>query len=282
MKTLLLCSDLDRTLIPNGSQAESELARPLLTRLALHPKVRLAYVSGRDRKLVEQALTDYQLPAPDFVIGDVGTTLYRLRDGAWLLDPAWQEHIGADWNGLEQGELDELIAAKEVEHIWLQPPEKQNTFKLSYFTDPDVERSRLIEEIRTILEANKVAANLIWSLDEAENLGLLDVLPASANKLEAITFLLDQEGIPQQQAVFAGDSGNDLDALTSGLQAILVKNAAADVRREAIAALTEKQQQSRLYCAQGSLSSLNGNYAAGVVEGMLYFFPELRDWIEEG
>ena len=45
---LMLCSDLDRTLLPNGPQEESPEARPLLRRLAQRPDLVLAYVSGRN------------------------------------------------------------------------------------------------------------------------------------------------------------------------------------------------------------------------------------------
>jgi len=37
-----------------------------------------------------------------------------------------------------------------------------------------------------------IKANLIWSIDEQAGIGLLDVLPASANKLHAIHFLMQQ------------------------------------------------------------------------------------------
>ena len=39
MRNILLCSDLDRTLIPNGTQPESPQARPLLRSLAARPEL---------------------------------------------------------------------------------------------------------------------------------------------------------------------------------------------------------------------------------------------------
>ena len=40
------------------------------------------------------------LPAPDYVIGDVGTTLYRVGpDYLWELEHAWEHRIAADWSG---------------------------------------------------------------------------------------------------------------------------------------------------------------------------------------
>ncbi|HEY9701794.1 MAG TPA: HAD family hydrolase, partial [Allocoleopsis sp.] len=65
---LLICTDLDRTLIPNGEQPESPNARQLFSQLVSNSWVSLAYVSGRDQELVQDAIAQYQLPTPNFVI----------------------------------------------------------------------------------------------------------------------------------------------------------------------------------------------------------------------
>lgn len=75
MQQIIICSGIDGTLIPNGSATESPDARRVFTRIADHPKVRLAYVSGRNKEQIEQAVYDYALPKPNFIIGDVGTTI---------------------------------------------------------------------------------------------------------------------------------------------------------------------------------------------------------------
>lgn len=102
---LLLCTDLDRTLLPNGSQPESPGAREHFTRLAARPKVCLAYVSGRHRGLVSDAIRAYRLPWPDWVIGDVGTTIYQIEAGEWQHWPAWEKDIAGDWRGLTADDL---------------------------------------------------------------------------------------------------------------------------------------------------------------------------------
>ena len=95
---LLLCTDLDRTLIPNGTQAESPEARKQFSQLANHVNITLAYVTGRDKKLVEKAIAYYNLPIPDYVIADVGATLYAPKH-QWKLDTAWQDCYEQDWKG---------------------------------------------------------------------------------------------------------------------------------------------------------------------------------------
>jgi HAD superfamily hydrolase (TIGR01484 family) len=280
MKTILLCSDLDRTLIPNGAEPESPQARPMFAHLAAHPNLRLAYVSGRDKNLVEQAIKEFDLPEPDFVIGDVGTTLYHIVGGRWLPNETWQHEIGRDWRGRSRNDIVTLLADMEDGDFFLQDENKQGSYKISYFTNASEDARKLKHKIAAILDDNGIAANLIWSRDDAEKRGLLDILPRRANKLEAIRFLMRTEALDESRVVFAGDSGNDLDALTSGLQAILVRNAAADVHQAAVDNLSSKGKADRLYQARGGLGEMNGNYAAGVLEGVAHFFPEASDWIK--
>ena len=283
MKTILLCSDLDRTLIPNGEQPESPKAREVFARLYARPEICLTYVSGRSELLVRKAIGKYDLPEPDFVIGDVGTTLYRIEKrkfgSRWCLDAGWQQEIGGDWITCNRDDVVGLLAGIHGMDFRLQEEEKQNKFKVSYYTDPDLKMEVVRERIPILLQAHGISSTVIWSRDDAARCGLLDILPPKANKLQAIRFLMKQEKIPETATVFAGDSGNDLDALTSGLQAILVKNSAADVREAAFEELGEKGLTDCLYIAKGGLHDMNGNYAAGVLEGLVHFFPEVAAWI---
>jgi sucrose-6F-phosphate phosphohydrolase len=276
---MLLCSDLDRTIIPNGLQEESAHARPVLRRLAEHSHIYLAYVSGRDKKLIRDAIEEFYLPEPDYAIGDVGTTLYRIINGNWQLSDDWISEIGQDWKRLEREQLTELL--KDIKEIQLQEPEKQSRYKLSYYTDQNVDYQGLVGNIRGRFAEQGVHVGIIWSVDEMSSIGLLDIIPARANKLHAIRFLMQQEQFREDRTVFAGDSGNDLDVLTSGLQAILVRNAMDDVRKEAIETLSKKCMPNRLYLPRGNFFSMNGNYAAGVLEGLVHFIPETGALIAE-
>jgi hypothetical protein len=272
LHNILICSDLDRTLIPNGFQKESAHARPVFRQLAENADIYLAYVSGRDRKLILDAIEEFYLPEPDYAIGDVGTTLYRVMNGNWQLSDDWSDEIGKDWKGLNCEELAEFF--EDMDDMRLQEPEKQSPYKLSFYTDQHVDQQQLIKHIRIVLDEKGVRANIIWSVDEISNNGLLDIVPACANKLHAIQFIMQQEQFSGERTVFAGDSGNDIDVLTSGLQAILVKNANENVRKEAIDLLSAKPITNSLYLPKGDFYGMNGNYAAGVLEGLVHFIPE--------
>lgn len=275
---VLLCSDLDRTLLPNGPQDESPLARERLRALAERPEVTLAYVSGRHRQLLLDAIDEYDIPVPAYAIGDVGTTIYQVRDGEWWPWAEWEQEIAPDWNGRRHDQLAALF--DDLDDIEPQEPEKQNTFKLSYYAPADMDPNRLIDPMSERLRAAAVRASLIWSVDETENRGLLDVLPRSATKYHAIRFLMQRKGFAEAATVFAGDSGNDLPVLTSGLQSVLVRNARDEVRDQALREVRAKGVVERLYFAKGGFLGMNGNYAAGVLEGLVHFIPAAAAWLE--
>jgi len=270
---ILLATDLDRTLLPNGAQPESPLARPLFRRLAARPEVRLAYVSGRHPALVEAAIAEYALPRPAFVIADVGASIYAIDADAWQPRQDWLDAIAPDWNGHERADLAALL--RDIADLTMQETAKQGVFKLSYYAAPLENPADLLNRVRDRLAPSGAEVNLIWSVDETTATGLLDILPASASKLHALEFLRARLGIELQQTLFAGDSGNDMEVLVSNIPAVLVANAQDAVRAEAAA----RANPAALYLAGGGLFGMNGNYSAGILEGLVHFIPETRAWL---
>ncbi len=98
-QSVLLCCDLDRTLIPNGISLESPEARPRFRGLCAHSAVQLIMVTGRHLDLVTEAIDYWQLPMPQFIIGDVGTSIYALTDDKWRPWQHWAAEIAPDWGG---------------------------------------------------------------------------------------------------------------------------------------------------------------------------------------
>jgi len=277
-KRVLLCCDLDRTLLPNGPQEESPEARPILRRLAARPEVALAYVTGRHKALIRKAIREWELPDPSFAVGDVGTTIFENRAGRWVRWAAWRREIATDWDGRTREDLAALVTG--IEEIRPQESEKQNDFKLSFYADEGTERDAVLAKVRERLAPSGVRASLVWSVDETKHRALLDVLPERATKLHAIRFLVRRKGFDEGRTVFAGDSGNDLPALVSEIRAVLVANARDEVRREAVALAAQGGLGERLYLAKGGFLGMNGNYAAGALEGLAHFLPETLRWME--
>ena len=277
--TLLLCCDLDGTLIPDGTGVESPEARPLFRRLTGHDRVCLTYVTGRHPALAEQGLRHADLPLPRFLLGDVGSSIYlRQGDGWEPLYPYW-EHIAPDWQGIGNAEILALLG--DIPGLRPQEPEKQAPFKASFYAAPDTDVATALAIARTRLDAEGVRANLIWSRGSDWRTGLFDVLPASADKRRAILFLRAWLKAAPDHTVFAGDSGNDLAVLGSDVPSVLVANAAQTVRDAAVGAARAADRRDRLYLARGGYRGMNGNYAAGVVEGVVHFLPEADTWLDE-
>ncbi len=273
---LLLCTDLDRTLIPNGPQPESPQAMDYFHRICASSKLILAYVSGRHRSLVQAAIADYSLPQPDYVVGDVGTTIYRVESAeTWHHLTQWEQKIGSDWAGRSHADLARLFS--DLHPLRLQEESKQNRHKLSYYVPLDVDRAAIDATMKQRLQTAGVNATLVWSVDEPAGVGLLDVLPASATKLHAVEFLIESLGLSLENTVFSGDSGNDMPVLVSKIPAVLVNNAPPEVREEAVLGARKGLSSEALYLAKGGYLQMNGNYSAGILEGIAHYHP---GWME--
>ena len=269
---------MDRTILPNGDQEESPEVRSVFRLLVERPEIHLAYVSGRDKDLIQKAITEYDLPLPDYAVGDVGTTIYEMTGINWTPWEAWFKEIAKDWNGLKSEDLAGFL--KGFDNLKLQEPEKQNRFKLSYYADKNANGQQMVDQIQAYLSKQKLNSRVIWSVDEQRNSGLVDILPQRASKLHAVRYLIDQKGYRKSKVVFCGDSGNDLNVLTSDIRSVLVKNASEEVRREAMKSVDKNGRPETLYVAQGNFMGLNGNYAAGVLEGLAHFIPDVHPWID--
>ena len=275
---LLICTDLDRTLIPNGPQSESPDGRECFARLVAHPGVSLAYVSGRHRALIERAIVNYRLPLPDFVVGDVGTTIYRVGpEQRWQRLSAWEDEIAADWGGKTHADLRTLAA--DIPSLRLQERSKQNAYKLSFYVPLHSDRNELSAMMEARLKASGVTARLIWSTDEPAGIGLLDILPARASKYHALEALMKLHGFSYSNTVFCGDSGNDIEVLVSPVPSVLVANSQTEVQALALRLAADNGHAAQLYIARGGFGGMNGNYSAGILEGIAHYHPETLAWM---
>jgi sucrose-6F-phosphate phosphohydrolase len=281
MQKLFVCTDLDRTLLPNGKQAESPEARTIFARLVNRPEVCLAYVSGRNLSLVQEVIQEYNLPSPDFIVGDVGSTIYHFNGDIWQSYQNWAQEIAVDWQGLNSLDLQPLFTdIVDISHLTLQEVDKQNRFKLSYYLPLEVDNQALQDCMNLRLQEQNIASSLIYSVDEAKGVGLLDILPARATKFHAIEFLRCQLNFDYNNTVFAGDSGNDLPVLVSDLPSILVANAHDDIIKKAQLQTQLQENMNSFYLAKGGFLGMNGNYSAGILEGIVYYHPHTKQWME--
>jgi len=249
------------------------MSRRIFSRVIQQCSITLVYVSGRDLGLLKQAVEEYDIPVPHYAIGDVGTSLYHVIDGQWQHDQSWDNELGKDWNAASRAEIQSQLAA--YSELRLQEAEKQGPYKICYYIHPASLTRSFVHELETLLGNHGFRFTVISSIDETTHTGLIDILPSNASKYHAIEFLIKYLNADLQHAVFAGDSGNDLPVITSEVRSVLVNNAHTDVKAHAHELLAEHGHADACYFAEGNWLGLNGNYSAGVLEGLVHYHPEL-------
>jgi len=257
-----LCTDLDRTLLPNGPDQEPSGARGALRDHLARHDVRLAYVTGRDVGRVRDAIERWSLPGPDFVAADAGTTIVRIDGGCWRPDEAWAARQAECWGGLDGDAVHDCLDG--IDGLTAQSADRQRPFKRSYTVRPDIPRARLRELIERRTRERALPVAVLFSHDPLSDEILLDLVSPLATKRGAVAHLAEALSLEEHEVLFAGDSGNDMDALLSDFPAVLVGNADAETRRQVLAGVRAGGRADRLHQARAP-------YAAGILEGLEHF-----------
>ncbi|HBJ34651.1 MAG TPA: hypothetical protein DDZ51_07795 [Planctomycetaceae bacterium] len=284
--TPILATDLDGTLIPvtpmpPTDNAESEYranessgaatsdsalaeraALATFRRLSDAGKIEIIFVTGRHPSSVIGVMRDEGLPSPQWIICDVGTTiLRRVSDQPYHPIEAYVNHLDSIIGEFTTA----YLRSKIIQHADLSPQEdeKQGRHKLSYYCEA-AKLSEHVARIDSQIDQLGAPYRTIGSVDPFNGDGLIDLLPRGTDKSSALDWWANQRVAAKEQIVFAGDSGNDFAALTSGFRAILVGNA----DRELAARVVEHHQQhgtpDRIYIATGRAT-------AGVLEGCIEY-----------
>lgn len=275
---LLFASDLDGTLIPvepaadadlEGAAATTEVAasdglveesESTFRSFASRSGRTLMYVTGRHLGLALDGIERFGLPRPHALACDVGTSLFWRRGSAWVLDDAYHELVAsADAVGTHD-RIRSLL--EDLDGMTLQEEEKQGEFKVSYYVDLPLSPA-FLREVKARLSPH-IRPRLVHSHDPSTGRGLLDVLPAAVGKRTAVRFVADRLGVDDDSVIFAGDSGNDRDAILSGTRAIVVGNAPRELVRELREEAARRGIAERVYFSSAPL-------VRGVVEGLCHF-----------
>lgn len=231
-KDLILATDLDGTFL-GGDEASKK---------ALYGYIEdnrdwlgLVFVTGRDLGFIDD-ITSADVPRPDLVIGDVGTTVVHGHDFSPVKEV--EDWIDALWTGSDSAE-EKLINAQKLE--------RQKVFggrRLSYFYHDVEEANRLREEITDMGYDVLMSDNIYF-----------DVLPRGVQKGPTLKKTMAHFDLPDASILVAGDTLNDRSLFETGLDGVMVGNAEAALV-EAVSHLEN------VYHAEGE-------GAAGVHDGLL-------------
>lgn len=213
----LICSDLDGTLLGNPEylrrfraawEGLDAAARPLLM-----------FNSGRSVADVRSLIGSGILPAPDVIVGGVGTELFDPTDRRAAAD--FQAKFGGGW---DRSKIDEIVG--QTPGVTRQKRDGLHPFQSSWYWTQA--KNTQIAALRARLGEAGLRANVIYSCEK-----YLDVLPANADKGQALSWYCERHGIPLQHVIVAGDTGNDTSMfLLEGVRRILPENALPELHLE--------------------------------------------------
>ncbi|MAC78815.1 MAG: alpha,alpha-trehalose-phosphate synthase [Rhodobacteraceae bacterium] len=201
-----LATDLDGTFLGGTIEAREALYGWIE---ANRFTVGLIFVTGRDPEFIMQMCREQGLPWPEYVVGDVGTTIAHVTDQGRIEPiPALEEDIASRWN-------DAGDAVREVldghPGLSLQPTDFR--YRVSYDLDPRAFDDAAKQKVE--------ALGLDWLISDNK---YFDVLPRGVSKGPSIRRLVEHLEIPEDRVLVAGDTLNDLSMLECGLPAVAVGN----------------------------------------------------------
>ena len=203
-KRLVLATDLDGTFL-GGSQSARENFYAWIE--AHRSEVGLIFVTGRDPEFIEDLTLNQGVPRPEFVIGDVGTTIANV-DANHRITPisALEREIASAWGDASE-EVRRTLAGKAG--LTEQPTPFR--FRVSYDMDPT--------------EFDEDVFNIVWAMGldaiVSDN-RFFDVLPKGVSKGPSLLRLLAHLGVDHSRVLVAGDTLNDMSMLELGLPAVAV------------------------------------------------------------
>lgn len=203
-RRFVLATDLDGTFL-GGSDADR---RALYDWVEAHrASVGLIFVSGRDPEFIHQLCGSGDVPWPEYVIGDVGTTIAQVTQDRQIAPiPALEQRIAARWNDSGAQIKDALDTAPG---LTLQPTEFR--YRVSYDYDPGDFDPATTERVEAMGFDVLISDNRFF-----------DVLPKGVSKGPSLLRLLDHLEIAQGSVLAAGDTLNDLSMLVAGTPAVAV------------------------------------------------------------
>jgi hydroxymethylpyrimidine pyrophosphatase-like HAD family hydrolase len=205
-KQLVLATDLDGTFLGGNDNARAGLYRWIEEN---RHQVGLIFVTGRDPKFVRDLTRSGEVPKPDYVIGDVGTTIAEFDDNNFVAPILELEReIEAAW--VNTGPRAQ-VALQGLAGLTLQSTGFR--YRLSYDMDPALFDTRALDIVAEMGLDALVSDNRFF-----------DVLPKGVSKGPSLLRLLTYLEIDTRRCLVAGDTLNDLSMLSLGLPAVAVGN----------------------------------------------------------
>lgn len=198
---LVLATDLDGTFLGGSDRDRASLYDWLRQR----SDVQLVFVTGRDPAFIADLCAKGDVPTPEYVIGDVGTTIARFGSGRVQPMPDLEAPIATAWRGLAR-----VVEGRLSQVAGLRLQSAAFRHRLSYEYDASFDRAAL-----SVLD--DLAVDIIVSHG-----CFVDILPKGVSKGPSLVRLIAHLGLDADRVLVAGDTLNDLSMFETGLHGALV------------------------------------------------------------
>lgn len=257
----VLATDLDGTLIPLPNSPDQSLALQELQAASEEHRFRIVFCTGRHYESVLDAIDEFQLPRPEWIICDVGTSIYHRLQTDYIPYTPYAEHLRVKISDSSNSGIISMLHG--LPGLSMQAEDHQQEFKISFECESE-RADELVERIAKLLIDFNFPYEAHGSVDPFRDCGLIDLLPTGVSKAYALNWLSTHADFSPDEVIYAGDSGNDYPALISGFRAIVVANAGKGLAAKVRKTLKVKKMESRLYLAEEQATS-------GVLEGCRFF-----------
>ncbi|MBW3534283.1 MAG: HAD family hydrolase [Gemmatimonadetes bacterium] len=280
---LVLATDLDGTMAHGDAGARSRLVALLRSR----PEAVLIYVTGRSVEATAELAQRVELPEPEVLIADVGTSVLRGFGPARVT--SIETELERGWPGVDAvrdrlGVLEKELTPQDVRaprrvSYWVEPVRRMRTAASgdapgdasgaasgdatddasadAFAARPPGDPSLGTDAAELADAVARRAASALEGMEVDVLLSanvFLDVLPRGVDKGSTLRRVLAWLGAEEDDCVVAGDSLNDLALFQTGMRGIVVGNCEPALR-ERVAGME------RVYQARGE-------GVAGVLEGL--------------
>lgn len=201
--SLILATDLDGTFLGGSDRQRTEFYEYIESH---RDRMLLVFVTGRDLEAIDRMRQEMGFPRPDYIIGDVGTTIVEGK----TFEPIFtvQDWVSSIWNDAND-RVKEMLA--DEPGITLQPVNPER--RVSYYYQPDELQESTVQKI---LDAE---FDCILSAEK-----YLDVMPKGVAKGSTLLRLIEALNLDAEHVIPAGDSLNDYSLFQTGLKSIAVGN----------------------------------------------------------
>ncbi|MBM9596386.1 HAD-IIB family hydrolase [Roseitranquillus sediminis] len=200
---MVLATDLDGTFLGGSDEDRRRLYDWIEGNRAT---VGLVFVTGRDPDFIRDLCAGL-VPWPEYVVGDVGTTIAHVEPGGRLVPiPDLEADIAERWS-----DAGESVRERLNEHpgLTLQPTDFR--YRVSYDLVPDEFDPGAHDAIAELGLDTLISADRYF-----------DVLPRGVSKGPSLRRFVKHMGVAEDRVLVAGDTMNDLSMLELGLPAVAV------------------------------------------------------------